>query len=402
MRKSNLPKFNSRLRYIIFGSFLLLLVAFSFRVFGWQVFPRFGMPRAGNFNVVIYDYGRNLEGVVLFKYPGVSMEPLGCAVSCTITSDESFREVADAVLFSIPQMSGPLPARLHADQLYLGVAEETPSYYPWLLDKDWMSGLNRTYGYPATKSDGHVWVPLGPYPFRSAYMDGYALRFDFDPYFTLPETNLGRTEMISWFGSNCWDKSYRFDFVEKLSKLVPLHSYGACLKNMDEGPNQQGLNQFQRDDNKVALLQKYVFNLALENSKCGDYVSEKIWQSLAAGAIPVYLGTASVDKYIPHRDCIIRLSDFDSVSALAAYLLELWEKPFLREKHTMCRFDREASFTHKEGYGAILRRSWYHHKKTSLMCLLCEGVAELKEKASKGISVTAPAYPECEPVSPMP
>jgi hypothetical protein len=396
-------KMQLRWMCICLGLVGVLSVALSVSVFSAEDFtgtqmlePVVEMTIHAYSSPVIYVVG---HGII--KLPDISVELSNCSALCVFTRNDSLRETADALLFSIPAMSNPLPARSYAKQLFLGFSEEAPSYYPWLSDENWMRGLNRTYGYPATKSDGHVWVPLGPFPFRSAYMESYALRFDFDPFFTLPKANTRRTEMISWFGSNCRDKSNRVDFVQKLSKLVPLHSYGACMKNTDEGPNQEGLSHYQRDDNKVDLLQKYVFDLALENSRCGDYVTEKIWQSLAAGTIPVYLGTATVDKYIPHRDCIIRVSDFDSVSALAAYLLELWDTPFLREKH-MCRFDRVASFTHKEGYGAILRRSWYHHKKTSLLCLFCEGVAELKEKAAMGISVTAPAYPECEPVSPMP
>ena len=351
--------------------------------------------------ILIYNAERKEKQGNLFEFPDMSITPVGCKVSCTITRDESLRNIADAFLFHLPRVSLPLPQRAHQDQLFLGVALESPAYYPWLNDPALMRVLNRTIGYPSSESASHTWVPLGPYAFHSENTNSYAVRFDFEPFFTKDNTAQNKTEFISWFGSNCNDKSHRLDFVTKLSKLVPLHSYGACLKNADLGPIPPGVVHNALDHHKLSILRKYVFDLALENSVCGDYVTEKIWQSLAAGAIPVYLGTSALDKFLPSRDCIIRVSDFGSVAAVADYLLQLWENPSLREKH-LCRFDRESSFAKATPFGEILRASWHNHANTSLMCIICEGVRELQELADSGNSVTASPYPWCEQVSALP
>ena len=43
-----------------------------------------------------------------------------------------------------------------------------------------------------------------------------------------------------------------------------------------------------------------------------------------------FLCTAKLDKFIPHRDCMIRMTDLNGVPA---YLLGLWKEVLLREKH---------------------------------------------------------------------
>ena len=73
----------------------------------------------------------------------------------------------------------------------------------------------------------------------------------------------------------------RLAFLEKLSKVYAVHSYGKCLHNKDEPPLQKGEN---RGDAKRRLLGEYKFALAVENAVVKDYVSEKVFDALLAGA----------------------------------------------------------------------------------------------------------------------
>jgi hypothetical protein len=44
---------------------------------------------------------------------------------------------------------------------------------------------------------------------------------------------------------------------------------------------------------------RYKFCVTMENSLSQDYVSEKIWDGLHAGCVPVYLGSNSVRDMVP-------------------------------------------------------------------------------------------------------
>lgn len=43
----------------------------------------------------------------------------------------------------------------------------------------------------------------------------------------------------------------------------------------------------------------------MENSIVHDYVTEKIWDGLAAGCVPIYLGSNSIGSYVPDPKGII-------------------------------------------------------------------------------------------------
>jgi len=50
---------------------------------------------------------------------------------------------------------------------------------------------------------------------------------------------------------------------------------------------------------------RYKFCVAMENSVRHDYVTEKIWDALAAGCIPIYLGSKTARHIIPDPQSII-------------------------------------------------------------------------------------------------
>ena len=77
---------------------------------------------------------------------------------------------------------------------------------------------------------------------------------------------------------------------------------------------------------KHAVLRRYPFYLAFENSNEEDYVSEKIFHALEAGVLPVYLGAANVAEFVPPRS-VVQVADFDGVEKLAAHLQTLVREP---------------------------------------------------------------------------
>lgn len=70
---------------------------------------------------------------------------------------------------------------------------------------------------------------------------------------------------------------------------------------------------------KHALLAQYRFTLTLENFIYPGYVTEKIFDSLAAGSIPVYLGAPDIGDFVP-REAFIDLREFTGPAALERHL----------------------------------------------------------------------------------
>lgn len=69
--------------------------------------------------------------------------------------------------------------------------------------------------------------------------------------------------------------------------------------------NNSQLLQSYYDDNLGAYLQDCRFNICLENSQGPGYTTEKLWNSLRAGAVPIYWGEPSPESEILSQDCFL-------------------------------------------------------------------------------------------------
>ena len=80
--------------------------------------------------------------------------------------------------------------------------------------------------------------------------------------------------------SNCQPRNDREDLVRVLRKYIPVDSVGKCLHNAEWDP------AVKKDDVR-GLMRRYKFFLAAENQNVDDYITEKLWGSLASGTLPV-------------------------------------------------------------------------------------------------------------------
>lgn len=76
-------------------------------------------------------------------------------------------------------------------------------------------------------------------------------------------------------------------------------------------------------DNKFDILNKSKFNIAFENIKSNNlYVTEKIFQSFACGAIPIYYGSELILQFLPKKS-YIDYGKFDNIRSLDIFLRKL-------------------------------------------------------------------------------
>jgi hypothetical protein len=81
-------------------------------------------------------------------------------------------------------------------------------------------------------------------------------------------------------------------------------------------------------EDKVRTTSQYKFALCFENVTYPGYVTEKIFDCIAAGSIPVYLGAPDIGGFVP-PDVFVNAADFDSWDSLDAHLECLGEKDCL-------------------------------------------------------------------------
>ena len=124
----------------------------------------------------------------------------------------------------------------------------------------------------------------------------------------------GKTRLVAWMVSDCTAKNGRSEYVKQLQRYVPVDVYGKC-GNYTCLPR---LSKACDDD----LNKHYKFYLAFENSFCSEYITEKVWTRLNGEIIPIVLGSAEYEKYLP-KHSYINVKDYSSPEKLATYLKRL-------------------------------------------------------------------------------
>lgn len=168
----------------------------------------------------------------------------------------------------------------------------------WTFRRD--SDLYQPFGYVVKKGRDLTYT-------RELY--GYQAKVRFRQFFKNFVTD--RPKLVFWQVSNCKPKA-RSKLVSLLQNYISVDICGDC-GNLTCPRNIEFL--------KNASTQ-YKFYLALENSFCTDYISEKMWRVLGYDIVPIVMGGADYASIAPPHS-YINAADFKSVKDLANYLLYL-------------------------------------------------------------------------------
>lgn len=117
----------------------------------------------------------------------------------------------------------------------------------------------------------------------------------------------------------------RDDMFNAISKIAHVDSAGKYLHNDDSLLTEFG-------DNKQAYLQSYLFNICPENTAAYGYTTEKIFEAISCGCIPIYWGADFADKAVINEDAVIRWNRKDNGAEALQKVAELWSNPKLLEE----------------------------------------------------------------------
>jgi hypothetical protein len=218
-----------------------------------------------------------------------------------LTTDRSCMDKADAVVFHMPTQPREdkvlNKSRKRNGQLWIFWSMECEVHRPWQYEPEILDLFDIMATY---RMDSDV-------PF---------LYFDYKYPELFRKAPAPKSQFINAFISSSYNQSKRIACLEELMKHLNVHSYGNILNNRSI-----------MDDNGTATkrehIASYKFSIAFENAIARDYVTEKFFDPLIAGSVPVYLGAPNIEDFSPADKCYINVNSFTSVKALADYLLEL-------------------------------------------------------------------------------
>lgn len=111
--------------------------------------------------------------------------------------------------------------------------------------------------------------------------------------------------------------------------------------------------------------------MAFENNVIKDYVSEKVFDGILAGAVPVYYGTQSVDRLLPNPSAVVKVSDFSTPQDLANHLKQVGSDKLKYESYL--KWKNNPPQLEVEAFQRVIDSTGY--KYTSL-CRICQQLAD--------------------------
>ena len=109
-------------------------------------------------------------------------------------------------------------------------------------------------------------------------------------------------------------------------------------------------------ESKHEVYQKFKFSLCFENvADISGYITEKIFDSMLAGNVPVYRGADNISDYIP-PDCFIDYRKFDSIDDLYQLLTNFTMEDYLKfiyAVNTFINSDKSSRFRHEFYVGSV-------------------------------------------------
>lgn len=140
-----------------------------------------------------------------------------------------------------------------------------------------------------------------------------------------------KDNVVCWIVSNRKEHDIWVKYYKELSKNIKITTFG------------RGFGGYHYGDT-LSTIASCKFYLSFENSIYQDYITEKLYNPLAVGTVPIVLGTLRENyEKLVLGDSFIHVNDFASPKELADYLLlldsndDLYLKYFQWRKHYKVR-----------------------------------------------------------------
>ena len=228
-------------------------------------------------------------------YDQLRMDELSQILPCDveITYDRDKISVADVVVFNLPflyrELEGDLEKPEH--QIWVAWSYESETNYPWMFSDELKDIFDLWMTYHL---DSDIVLPYYDYTFK-------------EKLFTPP---CEKTKDVCMFISSPVNKSHRLEYLSELMEYLPIDSYGSWRRNCVLDEDKGYLT-------KLDIIKQYKFTIAFENAVSQDYVTEKFFEPLTVGSVPIYLGAPNIETFSPGEHAFIDVRDYASPKDLA-------------------------------------------------------------------------------------
>jgi len=122
----------------------------------------------------------------------------------------------------------------------------------------------------------------------------------------------------------------RFKIIDYFASRKGFNLYGVGWENSGKGSKEtQNIKKAYKGavEDKINVLRKYKFAFCFENCTFKGYITEKIFDVMFAGSVPIYYGAPDINDYVG-SNCFIDFRKFKNYSELNDFLLNMKETEY--------------------------------------------------------------------------
>ncbi|KAL4649054.1 alpha-(1,3)-fucosyltransferase 9-like [Arapaima gigas] len=256
---------------------------------------------------------------------------------CYLTADRTLYNKSDGVIIHHRDISSDFsnlpPLQRPSFQKWVWMNLESPSHSPKIPGIENLFNLTLNY-----RRDADIEVPYGSIVVKQE-----------DDAFVLPSKN----KLVCWIVSNWNPEHTRVKYYNELYQHIEIHTYG------------QAFGEYISEKDFFPTIASCKFYLSFENSIHKDYITEKLYNPLSVGSVPIVLGPSrqNYENFVP-GSAFIHVDDFLSPKELADHILHLDKNEDLYRQH----FEWRKHFKVKMSY------FWAEHT-----CRACDYISKHKE-----------------------
>lgn len=228
----------------------------------------------------------------------------------TCVVDRSYTHTADSDVLLLPiqimRQVVAWPTKVKAGQINAMLHMENSDLYGWGGGPQVLQGLDMLLSHRPppvqAKHVTHLWQSYLNSPEEAFRAQGLSFH--------------ERRPVLPVWISNCKKSQARNQVLQILiDQGLPVVSMGKCFNTAKMEEVFPECMNLTRHSPMVDMQKECAFwhsrgALVLENSAEDDYVTEKLWQPLKHGAVPVYYGTHTFKKMLPVQDAAIYMMDY--------------------------------------------------------------------------------------------
>ena len=225
-------------------------------------------------------------------------------VNWSITTDRRYFQQAAVVVFHLPDLLQELEQDIEQSpgQRWVACYSESDKNYPGFRSPEIRETFDLWMSY---RQDADVVYPY----YRYEYIDIFS------------QKNLAGHKQ----NKSCMSVSDRINksaghmlYLKELMNHTGIDSYGRLYNNQKPPTDSSA-------ETKTAIYRGYKFVVSFEDVHDRDYVTEKFFDPLLAGSVPIYLGAPNIKDFAPGDHCFVDVRQFESPRSLANFINSCYE-----------------------------------------------------------------------------